>query len=392
MSIRFYFGCLLFWLFSFTVSAQEVNFFIVIGAFDNESNAKRMVAKAEESNMPAKYGFHMEQKRYYVFVRLVTERTLALETMRSVREEGFKKAWIYTGDLHALGSLARIEPLTSDERVVPVMLSAKAGEKKTDDVQVIQEEDEPETPVAVLPAEPEKTEPPKPAGKPFIFQVAGKNGKQLKGIVRLQESDRATQFLPFASNEIGYVVAPKNRGGNWFVVCDVVGYRTFRMQFDYDDAANLMDSGPGGEFLFPVPLAPVKRGDYIELDRVKFYSNSNVLAPESRSELDELVAMMTDNPSYKIKLHGHTNGDQSRDIVSLAEGNDLFASNSSNKKYAGSAKELSTLRGETVKRYMVENGVEAARVAVKGEGGKQMIFEGTMAALNDRVEVEIVKH
>jgi outer membrane protein OmpA-like peptidoglycan-associated protein len=390
-------GFLLFCLISLPMSAQDdVNFFIVIGAFDNENNAKRMVENAGESNMPAKYGYHSQQKRYYVFVRLVTERTLALETMRGVRVEGFKKAWIYTGDLYTVGSLALIQPMGSDERVVATMVSTKVPENKPEEVSlsVVTAEEttvekEPEVTPDVLIPEPEK---PKPAGKPFIFKVEGKGGKQLKGTVRLQESDRATQFIPFNSNELGYVVAPKNRGGNWFVVCDVVGYRTFRMQFDYNDAANLMDAGPDGEFLFPVPLVPLKRGDYIELDRVKFFTNSNVLVPESRAELDELVAMMVDNPNYKIRLHGHTNGEQGRDIVSIGDSNDLFTTNTSNKKYVGSAKELSTLRAETIKRYIVENGVEAERVSVRGEGGKQRIFEGTMAALNDRVEVEVVKH
>ena len=391
---RFCFSCLLFWFVSFSVSAQDANFFIVIGAFDNENNAKRMIDKAGELNMPAKYGYHTDQKRYYVFVRLVTERTLALETMRSVREAGFENAWIYTGDLHSIGSLAIIQPLRSDERVVATMVSLKGPREVAS--QPVNSEEKPvekEPEVAPVASTPEPAvEKPKPAGKPFIFKVEGKNGKELKGTVRLQESDRATQFIPFNSNEIGYVVAPKNRGGKWFVVCDVVGYRTFRIQFDYNNAANLMDAGPEGELVFPVSLISVKRGDYIELDRVKFFTNSNILVPESRAELDELVAMMVDNPDYKIRLHGHTNGDQQRDIVSLGESSDLFATSISNKKYTGSAKELSMLRAETVKRYLAENGVDTGRVSVKGEGGKQRIFEGTMAALNDRVEVEIVKH
>lgn len=393
MSYRSCIGCLLLCLFSLAAKAQDTNFFIVVGAFNEEGNAKRMLAKAEEMNMPAKYGYHMEQKRYYVFVRLVTERTLAIETMRRVREDGFEKAWIYTGDLYTVGSLARIEPLTADERVVPVMTTAKVVENKSEptptEAMAVEQPAEEKVETSLVAVETEK---PKPASKPFLFKVEGKNGKQLKGTVRLQESDRATQFVPFQSNEIGYVIAPKNRNGRWFVVCDVVGYRTFRMQFNYNDAANLMDAGPEGEFIFPVPLAPVKRGDYIELDRVKFYTNSNILTPESRAELDELVAMMADNPSYKIKIHGHTNGDQSRDIVSLGDSNDLFATNTSNKKYTGSAKELSTIRAETVKRYLQENGIDPSRVSVRGEGGKQMIFEGTMAEHNARVEVEVVKH
>ncbi|HEY0652980.1 MAG TPA: OmpA family protein, partial [Chryseosolibacter sp.] len=132
----------------------------------------------------------------------------------------------------------------------------------------------------------------------------------------------------------------------------------------------------------------------IEMEEVKFYTNSNLMTPESERELKELLAMMNENPDYKIRIHGHTNGTQGRDIVSWEEGQDLFHPDASNKKHAGSAKELSSLRAESVKRYLTDNGVAENRISTKGEGGVQMIYDprGTMAALNDRVEIEVTKH
>jgi hypothetical protein len=41
---------------------------------------------------------------------------------------------------------------------------------------------------------------------------------------------------------------------------------------------------------------------------------------------------------------------------------------------------------------MIVNGIDAARIDTRGEGGKQMVFDGTNAVLNDRVEIEVTKH
>jgi outer membrane protein OmpA-like peptidoglycan-associated protein len=104
--------------------------------------------------------------------------------------------------------------------------------------------------------------------------------------------------------------------------------------------------------------------------------------------------MMQENPGYQIRLHGHTNGKQSRDIVSLGTSSDMFNPDVTNSKTHASAKELSLLRAELVKSYLVSKGIDASRVDTKGEGGAQMIYDpkGTLAGLNDRVEVEIRKH
>ena len=103
---------------------------------------------------------------------------------------------------------------------------------------------------------------------------------------------------------------------------------------------------------------------------------------------------MEENPDYQIRLHGHTNGKQARDIVSLGESTDFFNPHSSNAKTHSSARELSLLRAELVKAYLLSKGIDGERISTKGEGGKQMIFDprGTLAGMNDRVEVEVRKH
>jgi hypothetical protein len=93
------------------------------------------------------------------------------------------------------------------------------------------------------------------------------------------------------------------------------------------------------------------------MENVKFYNNTALFTPGSERELDELVAMMGENPDYQVRLHGHTNGDQSRDIVSIGTSTDMFNPNTSNAKNHSSAKELSLLRvaNESQRKVKAEN-------------------------------------
>lgn len=387
-----FFLCLLVALSTNQLFGQDQStYFIVIGAYDSEANAKRALTLAEENNLPARYARHPEQNRFYVYVRLVTDVALAKETMRSVRAEGYAQAWIFGGILLNPVTLVAIQPADRAETIG--LASYQPIQKETD----LTKENHAE-PVArvedavIITEEPKVAEKPKPEGQPFVFQLVDKNNTALKGIVRLHESDRAQQFKPVSANETVYIPAPSNRAGRWYVACDVVGYKPYKVQFAYKDAAKNLEQGPGGEYLIPIDLVPVKRGDYIELERVKFFTNSNIFQPDSRQELDELVAMMANGLDYKIRIHGHTNGNENRDIVEADPTQDLFAVDSSNKQYDGSAKQLSSLRAESVKRFLVEHGIAESRITTRGEGGKQMLYEGNLAALNDRVEIEIVKH
>jgi outer membrane protein OmpA-like peptidoglycan-associated protein len=212
----------------------------------------------------------------------------------------------------------------------------------------------------------------------------------------LQETEKANQYRGYTSHEKVYLIPPNNRSGKWFVLCQVIGFKPFKKQLNYDrpDQQKEITIGPEQEAIVPINLVRVKRGDYIEMDEVKFFSNSSILTPESERELKELLAMLQENPDYRIRLHGHTNGDQGRDIIALGESQNLFATDPANQRIAGTAKQLSLLRAETIKTYLVANGIESSRIDTRGEGGKQMIFDpkSTLASGNDRVEVEVTRH
>ena len=383
-------------LLALQLEGQQFPYYVVIGAYSIEGNAQQATLQAHAMNYPAIYGYNADRKFFYVYIRVSSEKEKALSTLADIRKEGFRDAWIFQGSLQ-FSAPNPVATVSTPENIRP-QAQAHSVESPTisvtpEDVASINETIAKSDSIPL--EEPEK--PAKPAGRGFVFNLINKStGNPITGMVRLQESDRSNQFRPFVAHDIVYVTAPVNKSGRWFMVCDVVGFRPLRTYFDYKDAEHFegVSIGQEQEIILPVPLERVRKGDYIELESVRFYNNTNIMTPESERELKELLTMMNENANYRIRIHGHTNGTQGRDIVSLGESTDLFHTSTLNKKHAGTAKELSLLRAQTVRQYMVNNGIEEKRIDVKGEGGVNMVYDpkGTLAAMNDRVEVEVTKH
>lgn len=391
MRVKFTFIFSILFIISLSVFGQDIfsPFYVVIGGFRQEENAKRFCNYAEEQNLPAVYAFNEERQIYYVYVRATQTREVAFDILKSLKESTvFRDAWVFNGQL-AGGVIAKRPPVEKrpepepQREVIPDPVVEKPDDAPSGSVPV----EEPTTSVAT----------PKPVGKPFFFKlVNGETGDPVKGLVRLQERERAQQFRGFNSNEKVYVPAPSNKSGKWIVVGQALGYRMSKKSVPYNKPDHVPGAsiGPEEEVIIPLELDRVKRGDYIEMEGVKFFHNAALLTPGSERELDELVAMMEENPDYQVRLHGHTNNNDDRDVVTIGKSTDFFNPNVVNEKVHVSAKELSLLRAELVKAYLVSKGIDASRITTKGEGGKQMIFDpkGTLAGLNDRVEVEIRKH
>jgi outer membrane protein OmpA-like peptidoglycan-associated protein len=165
--------------------------------------------------------------------------------------------------------------------------------------------------------------------------------------------------------------------------------------FDYKDPSPL-SSGVGDqqETIFTFDLVRAKKGDYIDFNDVRFFRNTTILEPHSEVELNGLVDLMKENENYKVKIHGHCNGDDSRSVITLGSSTTIFALDPAhNKKETMTAKRLTELRAETVKNYLIGQGIDADRLSIKGQGGKMMIYlrTSTLANRNDRVEVEVLK-
>jgi outer membrane protein OmpA-like peptidoglycan-associated protein len=143
-------------------------------------------------------------------------------------------------------------------------------------------------------------------------------------------SDKAGQFLVTLTANKNYIVNV-NRDGYLF----------------YSDNFSLKgkETDFNKPFQLDIPLQPIDTGSTVELKNVFFDVNKWDLKPESKAELDKLVAFLNKNPSVKIELGGHTD-------------------NSGDKNFN---KTLSENRAKAVFNYLAINGkIDAKRLSFKG--------------------------
>ncbi len=98
------------------------------------------------------------------------------------------------------------------------------------------------------------------------------------------------------------------------------------------------------EYVLQFPLASITAP--VMIDNIFYDFDKATLRPESATSLDQLVALLKENPNVTIELSAHTD-------------------------YKGSAeynKRLSQRRAETVVNYLVEHGIEADRLTPVGYG------------------------
>jgi outer membrane protein OmpA-like peptidoglycan-associated protein len=108
-------------------------------------------------------------------------------------------------------------------------------------------------------------------------------------------------------------------------------------------------------------------------DKIQFKLGSSEILPESFGLLDEIVAMLKDNPQIEVlQVEGHTDSSGGAAV---------------NRK-------LSQDRAGSVRKYLVDKGIEGKRLVAKGFGPDRPIADnGTDEGReqNRRVEFNIVK-
>jgi outer membrane protein OmpA-like peptidoglycan-associated protein len=112
-------------------------------------------------------------------------------------------------------------------------------------------------------------------------------------------------------------------------------------------------------------------GDKLQLGHVYFEQSKYTLLPDSYAELNSLVKYMKKYISVRIRLEGHT------DAQGSPEKNQV----------------LSEQRVQSLKKYLVENGIEDTRIECVGYGASKPLNSGVTEALrqlNRRVEVVIL--
>jgi OOP family OmpA-OmpF porin len=117
---------------------------------------------------------------------------------------------------------------------------------------------------------------------------------------------------------------------------------------------------------------PGEFGQLEVLQGVFFDTNKDTLRPESRKRLDEAVAALQKHASVRVEVSGHTDSTGNREHNM----------------------ELSQRRADAVKRYLVEHGIDAARIETRGAGPDEPLDSNATKsgrAQNRRIEFRILR-
>jgi outer membrane protein OmpA-like peptidoglycan-associated protein len=367
------------------VSADEP-YYVVIGAFSIQKNAAKFSRQAPKYGNTAKYELNHNRNLYYVYVLTTPDRTTAIDEALKLRarpDSLYSDAWVYHGSLEKskTGEIIKgkdLNPVT-ERKSNPVISSDAATAVSTTQSNVKEKEELK----------------PKEDTKPFMFKISRlDDNAPVTGDVTVVDVDLAKKLGTYDGNKKVYVPKPKSKSGNVIMSCLVFGYRKIQHDLNYlnpeGDSVEIQDS----TIIVPFQLMRLQKGDVAVMYDVYFFKDAAIMRPESRYEVGSLVEMMKENPKYKIKIHGHTNGGASGKIITMEEGSTEYFSLNKTKEGFGSAKKLSKRRAEILRTFLINNGIEENRLVVKAWGGKKPIYDklSPQAQSNVRVEIEILEN
>ena len=395
-----YLSILLFVLLSSALQAQQL-YYVVIGSFGDEGNAQKFAGYVRNNLYDAVCDRHSEKSMFYVYVLKTSDKAQATHQAKQLQAESeFKDTWVFNGMLDKdLNRPAEPVTVAKEEIEEPehVVVDTTA---QTPAPAVVSEEIKPDTAAVAANVVPE-TMPTIPVfdpkmvvrGKLIRFVIEAPDGRIIPGNVHHVDYEQGRDIATFKSGQYLDILPPPTVNNPMTIVCAIFGYKEVVQVVDYNKPGGTIGvvHDENGAWVIPYKLEPLNTGDVSVMYRVSFYKDAVIMLPIAKAELDQLVYMMTSNPNYKIKIHGHCNGNNSRRIIAIGAEQNFFDMKGSN-EVKGSAKELSKMRAEAVQTYLVNNGIDISRTEIYAWGGLNMLVgeNSTSAKLNDRIEIEIL--
>lgn len=152
---------------------------------------------------------------------------------------------------------------------------------------------------------------------------------------------------------------------------DDCGFHVRRKGYLFHSGSFPLSKTPDSCYTLDIPLRPIERDAIVELRNLYFPSGSAALAPTSAAELDQLVQLLTENPTLRVRIEGHT------DDVGTAQDNLA----------------LSNRRSAAVVDHLVSKGIPRDRLTSQGFGATRPVAPNTTAearARNRRTELRVL--
>jgi outer membrane protein OmpA-like peptidoglycan-associated protein len=353
------------------------SYFVVIGAFSIEKNATDFIQVcASKYALNPQYKMNASRNLFYVYTIQDKYWGIPVQEAERIRklDSKFNKTWVYYGTLDAITQ----QPVVASTSTASILETPPPSLDNS---------------VATVDSVGEVAEDPaKEVAKKFLFELKAEDGTQLKAPVELIDLDQSKLAALYPSNE-PVVISPINNSGRVMVQTKVFGYRLkhigLNLNSPLDSAGVILNDNV---YSVPIVLKPLVMGDITIMYNVFFFKDAGIMRPDSKYEVNALVAMMQEHPHRKIVIHGHTNGNYRGRILKMGPKKDFFSTSGAVSEN-GSATELSEERAKCIQEYLVANGIDKSRMTIKAWGGKKMLHdtEHPRAIENVRVEVEIVK-
>jgi outer membrane protein OmpA-like peptidoglycan-associated protein len=385
--------------------SDEAPNYVIIGAFKYYRNAVRFTQHASKDlKLNANYEINPSRNLYYVYVLSTASREQAITEARRLRDESeFKDTWVYYG---TLGKQQRGSSITSvdinpvtGEAIEHVSTDSTAPQKEAAETPAsettVNPDAEPIDATTTASTKHQLTLDDDVKGKAFIFKIfKAADNTPVEGEVDVVDPDKARKLGTFKGNMPVRIAQPTGASGDIALACEVFGYRKVQRTVDYaspDGEDISMDNE--GAIVIPFELVRLQKGDIAVMYNVYFYKDAGIMRPESLYEVTSLMEMLLENPKYKIKIHGHTNGGAAGKIISMGDKSTNYFSLSNTKDGYGSAKKLSEERALVIKKFLESKGIDPKRMEIKAWGGKRPIHDKhhTRAQENVRVEIEILE-
>lgn len=374
-------------------------YYVVVGSYaaSRENIAQNYVEVLNRQGFHASYGYNAIRKMYFVYVEEHTDLKSALRGMQKTRRGKFPDAWV------------RVVPGVVND--TPVAVAAKPNAVEKDGAKPATQTVPSTVPQTELTSSQSESVMSTDSitdneeikqyqrmtlgnTEVFLSLFDARNHRIVNGEVQVVDTERAKALTKVKGNEYLLLPDPKSTSGQLTLICEAFGYRKVQQEINYPlplaDTVKPFIDLMGTTLVINFDLIRYHKGDIATLYNVYFYNDAALMLPESKFELNSLLNLMQEG-HYKIRLHGHTNGNYQGRIITMGDNKNLFSLDGS-KNTVGTAKDLSRLRAEVIREFLVENGIAADRIEIKAWGGKKPLFDrnSVNAKRNVRVEVEIL--
>jgi outer membrane protein OmpA-like peptidoglycan-associated protein len=407
-------GCLLLIaLFLFTTSflvtqSKELTpgYYVVVAAYapSRESMAQKYVEELRKQGTTAEYGYNTSKKLFFVYLKYFTSLKESLLYMTATRKQGkFKDAWVrvvpgYIPALQTTPPPAEVKP----QEAVPA--NGNEQHLQNNNNNGTTPSGTPDSTATAADTIEVTDNPPIVQYNPmtlgntevFLSLYNARNNRIVDGYAQVIDTERSKALARVKGNEYLLLPDPKSKSGQLTLICEAFGYRKIQQEINYPlplaDTVKPYIDLMGTTLVVNFDLVRYHKGDIATLYNVYFFNDAAIMRPESTFELGSLLQLLQENPRYRIRLHGHTNGNYHGKMITMGPDKNFFSLDGS-KSGMGSAKDLSYNRAAIIKDYLVSKGIAESRVELKAWGGKRPIYDkrGPSAQKNVRVEVEILE-